>query len=109
VADKVPARARPTEVDERYGDVMAARRDAHVSQPLGDESELDMLAMRDHVLGLEAELVNAREEAAHWHAVAMALRKELGTTATVRALRGLRMARRYLILKSRARAAKAAR
>jgi hypothetical protein len=105
VADKVPAPAGPTDADERYGDVMSARRNAHISQPLGDESALDLLAMRDHILGLEAELVNAREEAAHWHGIAMALRKELGTSATVRALRGLRMARKYVILKSRARAA----
>jgi hypothetical protein len=78
-----------------YSRVLQARADARVSQPLGDESAMDLLAMRDHVLGLEAELVNARAEAAHWRAMAHAARKELGDTVALRALRSVRLARRY--------------
>jgi hypothetical protein len=97
VAENIPAASRGTAAEERYSDVLAARDQAQISQSLGDESALDLLAMRDHVLGLEAELTNARAEAAHARRVADALREELRQTTAARVLRALRMVRRYQV------------
>ncbi len=105
--DAVAAPAtRGAEPDELYGDVVAARDAAHVTLPLGDGSPLDELVIRDHVIGLEAELANARAEAAHARKAAEALRRELGQTLPVRVLRGLRMARRVQLAVARRRAAR---
>lgn len=85
---------RGDEPDERYSDVLAARQRVQASQPLGDESAMDLLALRDHVVGLEAELVNARGEAAHWQEIAEALRAELRGQLSRKALRAANLVTR---------------
>ncbi len=104
MADEEAPTVRGNEPTEHYGDVLAARERAHISQPLGDEGPLDLLALRDHVIGLEAELANARAEAAHARSAAAALRLELGRTLPVRLLRGARFARRVQLAVVRRRA-----
>lgn len=92
--ERIASPARGQGADELYADVLAARERVQASQPLGDESAMDLLAMRDHVLGLEAELVNARKESAHWQEIAEALRIELRHQLSRKSLRAANLVSR---------------
>lgn len=72
--------------------MVPTRRDAARWSTLGDGTELDTLAFRDHVLGLEAELAEARAQIT-------ALSAHTGIVQrndVIRVLRGLRRRARAL-------------